>query len=80
MRPGGRPASESRSDRNFTAGDTLFLATDDCQWSYDELSARGVAFNDTPTVQPYGIDTSLRDPSGDNIPVIQVVDFDPDQS
>ena len=59
------------------AGWTLFLETDDCQASYDELSARGVVFNDPPTVQPYGIDTSFRDPSGNNIRLTQVLDFDP---
>lgn len=59
------------------AGGTLFLETDDCQESYDELSARGVAFNDPPTVQPYGIDTSFRDPSGNNIRLTQVLEFDP---
>jgi predicted enzyme related to lactoylglutathione lyase len=59
------------------AGGTLFLETDDCQASYDELSARGVAFNDPPTVQPYGIDTSFRDPSGNNIRLTQVLEFDP---
>ena len=48
-------------------GGTLFLETDDCQASYDELSARGVEFNDPPTEQPYGIDTSFRDPSGNNV-------------
>ena len=31
------------------AGGTLFLETDDCQAAYDELSARGVVFNDPPT-------------------------------
>ena len=51
---------------------TLFLETDDCQASYDELSARGVVFNDPPTPQPYGIDTSFRDPSGNNIRLTQV--------
>lgn len=56
---------------------TLFLETDDCAASYDELSARGVAFNDPPTTQPYGIDTSFRDPSGNNIRLTQVLDFDP---
>jgi predicted enzyme related to lactoylglutathione lyase len=61
------------------AGGTLFLETDDCQASYDELSARGVAFNDPPTVQPYGIDTSFRDPSGNNIRLTQVLEFDPDR-
>jgi predicted enzyme related to lactoylglutathione lyase len=61
------------------AGGTLFLETDDCQKSYDELSARGVVFNDPPTVQPYGIDTSFRDPSGNNIRLTQVLGFDPDR-
>lgn len=59
------------------AGGTLFLETDDCQRSYDELSARGVVFNDPPTPQPYGIDTSFRDPSGNNIRLTQVLEFDP---
>ena len=59
------------------AGGTLFLETDDCQASYDELSERGVTFNDPPTPQPYGIDTSFRDPSGNNIRLTQVLEFDP---
>jgi hypothetical protein len=59
------------------AGGTLFLETDDCQAVYDELSARGVTFNDPPTAQPYGIDTSFRDPSGNNIRLTQVLEFDP---
>jgi predicted enzyme related to lactoylglutathione lyase len=59
------------------AGGTLFLETDDCQAAYDELSARGVTFNDPPTRQAYGIDTSFRDPSGNNVRLTQVLDFDP---
>lgn len=59
------------------AGGTLFLTTDDCQATYDELSARGLVFNDPPTPQPYGIDTSFRDPSGNNVRLTQVMDFDP---
>jgi catechol 2,3-dioxygenase-like lactoylglutathione lyase family enzyme len=59
------------------AGGTLFLETDDCRASYQELSTRGVVFNDPPTVQPYGIDTSFRDPSGNNIRLTQVLEFDP---
>ena len=47
------------------AGGTLFLETDDCQAAYDDLSARGVVFNDPPTPQPYGIDTSFRDPTNE---------------
>ena len=61
------------------AAGTLFLETDDCQASYDELSARGVVFNDPPTPQPYGIDTSFRDPSGNNIRLTQVLEFSMDR-
>lgn len=57
-------------------GGTLFLETDDCQAAYYELSARGVQFNDPPTAQPYGIDTSFRDPSGNNVRLTQVMEFD----
>jgi predicted enzyme related to lactoylglutathione lyase len=57
------------------AGGTLFLETDDCQAAYDDLRARGVEFNDPPTEQPYGIDTSFRDPSGNNIRLTQVLEF-----
>jgi len=59
------------------AGGTLFLETDDCQAEYDELSSRGVVFNDPPTPQAYGVDTSFRDPSGNNVRLTQVLEFDP---
>ncbi len=62
------------------AGGTLFLETDDCRAAYDELSERGVSFNDPPTPRAYGIDTSFRDPSGNNIRLTQVLDFDPTRS
>jgi catechol 2,3-dioxygenase-like lactoylglutathione lyase family enzyme len=61
------------------AGGTLFLETDDCRAAYDELSQRGVVFNDPPTAQPYGIDTSFRDPSGNNVRLTQVLDVDPER-
>ncbi len=61
------------------AGGTLFLETDDCQAAYDELRERGVEFNDPPTPQPYGIDTSFRDPSGNNVRLTQVMEFSPDR-
>ena len=57
--------------KGFAGG--VFLTTDDCQASYDELSARGIVFNDPPTPQPYGIDTSFRDPSGNALRLTQVV-------
>ena len=50
---------------------TVFLATEDCQASYEELSGRGVEFIDKPTQMPYGIDASFRDPSGNNFRLTQ---------
>ena len=35
---------------------TVFLTTDDCQKSYEELRARGVEFVEPPEDRPYGID------------------------
>jgi predicted enzyme related to lactoylglutathione lyase len=46
------------------ATNALFLTTDDCQASYEELSSRGVEFTEPPTEYPYGIDSGFRDPSG----------------
>ena len=51
---------------------TIFLTTDDVYASYEELKARGVEFVEEPEDQPYGIDTSFRDPSGNNIRLTQV--------
>lgn len=56
------------------AGGTLFLETDDCEAAYAELTTRGVVFNDPPTPQPYGIDTSFRDPAGNNVRLTQVIE------
>jgi len=53
-----------------TAG-TVFLTTDDCRASYEELSSRGVEFVDLPEERPYGIDASFRDPSGNHIRLTQ---------
>src|SRR6202046_2814861 len=45
---------------------TVFLTTDDCQATYEELLARGVEFSETPEERPYGIDSGFRDPSGNS--------------
>ena len=50
----------------------IFLTTDDCQASYEELKARGLEFVDAPEERPYGIDASFRDPSGNHIRLTQV--------
>jgi predicted enzyme related to lactoylglutathione lyase len=49
----------------------LFFATDDCRASYEELSKRGVEFSQEPTEQPYGIDAGFRDPSGNQMRMVQ---------
>ena len=50
---------------------TIFLTTDDCQASYEELKSRGVEFTQEPTEQPYGIDAGFRDPSGNHFRMAQ---------
>jgi predicted enzyme related to lactoylglutathione lyase len=51
---------------------TVFLTTDDCQASYEELKSRGVEFSETPEERPYGIDSGFRDPSGNSIRLTEV--------
>lgn len=53
---------------------TVFLTTDDCQRSYEELSARGVEFTETPHEMPYGIDSGFRDPSGNSVRLTQLAE------
>jgi len=51
---------------------TVFLTTDDCRASYEELLARGVEFSEAPEERPYGIDSGFRDPSGNSIRLTEV--------
>jgi catechol 2,3-dioxygenase-like lactoylglutathione lyase family enzyme len=55
------------------AAGTVFLSTDDCRASYEELSARGVEFTEPPEERPYGIDSGFRDPSGNSLRLTQVM-------
>jgi predicted enzyme related to lactoylglutathione lyase len=54
------------------AAGTIFLTTDDCQASYEELKGRGVEFTEAPEERPYGIDAGFRDPSGNALRLTQV--------
>jgi len=54
---------------------TVFLTTDDCQASYEELKRRGVEFTEPPEARPYGIDSGFRDPSGNSVRLTQVNDM-----
>lgn len=51
---------------------TVFLTTDDCRASYEQLKARGVEFSEAPEERPYGIDSGFRDPSGNSIRLTEV--------
>jgi uncharacterized glyoxalase superfamily protein PhnB len=51
---------------------TVFLVTDDCRASVEELKSRGVEFSEEPEERPYGIDAGLRDPSGNSLRLTEV--------
>jgi catechol 2,3-dioxygenase-like lactoylglutathione lyase family enzyme len=51
---------------------TIFLTTDDCRASYEELRGRGVEFVETPEERPYGVDAGFRDPSGNHLRLTEV--------
>jgi predicted enzyme related to lactoylglutathione lyase len=51
---------------------TVFLTTEDCHASYEELKGRGVEFVEEPEERPYGIDAGFRDPSGNHLRLTQV--------
>jgi uncharacterized glyoxalase superfamily protein PhnB len=51
---------------------TIFLTTDDCRASYEELVGRGVEFVETPEERPYGVDAGFRDPSGNHLRLTEV--------
>jgi catechol 2,3-dioxygenase-like lactoylglutathione lyase family enzyme len=49
----------------------LFFATDDCRATYEQLKSRGVEFSEEPAERPYGVDAAFRDPSGNNVRLVQ---------
>jgi uncharacterized glyoxalase superfamily protein PhnB len=65
-------ADEIRTLMSKGFAGTVFLVTEDCQKSYEELSARGVEFTETPEDRPYGVDSGFRDPSGNSFRLTQV--------
>ncbi len=68
----GETADQVRDLMSKGFAGTVFLTTEDCQASYEELKARGVEFSETPEERPYGIDSGFRDPSGNSIRLTQV--------
>lgn len=51
---------------------TVFLTTEDCRASFEEMRARGVEFVEEPEERPYGIDAGFRDPSGNRLRLTQM--------
>jgi len=79
--PGAPVFDEETAERIRTvmakgAAGGIFLTTEDCQASYEELKSRGVEFTEPPEERPYGIDCGFRDPSGNHFRLTQpVADF-----
>jgi uncharacterized glyoxalase superfamily protein PhnB len=74
----GQPVMDNETAEQVSAlmakgfAGTVFLTTDDCRASYEELKARGVEFNQAPEERPYGVDSGFRDPSGNNLRMTEV--------
>ncbi|MBI3747373.1 MAG: VOC family protein [Chloroflexi bacterium] len=68
----GATADDVRSLMSRGFAGTVFLTTDDCRRSYEELRARGVEFSEEPEERPYGVDAGFHDPSGNSVRLTQV--------
>ncbi|APA94158.1 VOC family protein [Nocardia seriolae] len=65
-----------RSMANGTHG-ALGLRTDNCQKTFEELTAKGVEFVQPPAERPYGVEAIIRDNSGNWLVLIEPREFDP---
>ncbi len=54
---------------------TVFLTTQNCQASYEDMKSRGVEFTEEPHEMPYGIDCGFRDPSGNSVRLTQLAEI-----
>lgn len=70
MDPGTADQVRGLMSKGFAG--TVFLVTDDCRASYEELKSRGVEFTEEPEERPYGIDSGFRDPSGNSFRLTEV--------
>ena len=55
----------------------LGLRVDDCRKTYEELTAKGVEFVQTPEDRPYGVEAVLRDNSGNWLVLVEPKAFTP---
>lgn len=65
-----------RSLANGTHG-ALGLRTDNCQKTFEELTAKGVEFVQPPSERPYGVEAIIRDNSGNWLVLVEQRPFDP---
>ena len=73
MDPGTTDEVKTLMAKGFAGA--VFLTTDDCRASYEELKSRGVEFTEAPEERPYGIDCGFRDPSGNSFRLTEVRDI-----
>ncbi|MCW2795826.1 VOC family protein [Nocardioides sp.] len=53
----------------------LGMNVDDCQKTFEELSAKGVVFLQEPSERPYGVEALCRDNSGNWIVLVEPKEF-----
>jgi catechol 2,3-dioxygenase-like lactoylglutathione lyase family enzyme len=53
----------------------LGMSVDDCQKTYEELSAKGVQFLQEPSERPYGVEAVCRDNSGNWMVLVEPREF-----
>lgn len=51
------------------------LSVDDCKKTYEELTAKGVEFLQTPEDRPYGIESLMRDNSGNWLVLVEPKEY-----
>ena len=78
----GPPLSQEPQDAIRRAQDEggtpgIGLNVDDCQATYDELSAKGVEFIQPPSERPYGVEALMRDNSGNWMVLVEPKEYSP---
>src|SRR5690606_37761649 len=56
-------------------GGTIFIYTDDCRRTHEDLVSKGVEITQEPTEQVYGIDMGIRDPFGNALRIAEPRQF-----
>ncbi|MFC4787040.1 VOC family protein [Nocardioides sp. MAHUQ-72] len=53
------------------------LHVDDCQKTFEDLSAKGVEFLQPPSKRPYGVEALMRDNSGNWVVLVEPAEYAP---